>query len=156
MVNKVIDGEVLGTNADDDRSLADAKSRMATLMDRATVLLDGITVDPDKPIFGEVDLPHQETEEPTVIIAEILHKAVTKAGDYLAIDVSGLLDDSAASIELIEIFRMLDAMTSGDQAAARSWMIGHNTALGCPPASLIAQGRIEEVIGYLISVSKAG
>ncbi|MFN7101985.1 MAG: antitoxin Xre/MbcA/ParS toxin-binding domain-containing protein [Pseudorhizobium sp.] len=51
---------------------------------------------------------------------------------------------------LIRLFRSLDAICGGDEAVARSWLRNSNTALGGPPAQLIATvSGLTDVLAYL-------
>ena len=49
----------------------------------------------------------------------------------------GRLPESAKTLELatlfVRVFRALDAIVGGDEAAARAWLRHPNSVLGCPP-----------------------
>ncbi|MBN9063955.1 MAG: DUF2384 domain-containing protein, partial [Rhizobiales bacterium] len=50
----------------------------------------------------------------------------------------------------IRLFRSLDAITGGDEAAARAWLRADNTALGGKPIDMILRiSGLLDVIGYL-------
>lgn len=92
----------------------------------------------------------------------VLAKAVVRAGQHLELSqamlariigaseatVSRMRDGRYALVRgskpfeiglmFVRLFRGLDAMTGGDDAASRSWLRTHNTALGARPHDLIA------------------
>jgi hypothetical protein len=50
----------------------------------------------------------------------------------------------------IRLFRSLDALVAGDEAAARAWLQRENTVLGAAPAALIQSiAGLVTVLGYL-------
>lgn len=54
------------------------------------------------------------------------------------------------AVLFLRLFRSLDAIVGGDEAAARAWLRGENTALGATPATLIQSiPGLVGVIGYL-------
>jgi DNA-binding XRE family transcriptional regulator len=54
------------------------------------------------------------------------------------------------AVLLIRVFRSLDAIVGGDDATARAWLRGENTALGAPPVTLLASvSGLVTVLGYL-------
>ena len=64
------------------------------------------------------------------------------------------LDPDAKPFELallfMRLFRSLDAITGGDEAAARAWLRADNTALGGKPIDMILRiSGLLDVIGYL-------
>ncbi len=54
------------------------------------------------------------------------------------------------SVLFVRLYRSLDALTGGDDAVARAWLRGDNTALGETPLTLVqsVQGMVN-VIAYL-------
>ncbi len=64
------------------------------------------------------------------------------------------LDAGSKPFELavlfLRLFRSLDAIVSGDTAAARAWLRNHNTALGAAPITLIESvAGLVNVVAYL-------
>ena len=56
----------------------------------------------------------------------------------------------ALSLLFIRLFRSLDAITGGDEAVARAWLKGDNTALGAAPLTKIATvSGLVDVLAYL-------
>ena len=54
------------------------------------------------------------------------------------------------SLLFIRLFRSLDAITGGDEAVARAWLKGDNTALGAAPLTKIATvSGLVDVLAYL-------
>ena len=65
-----------------------------------------------------------------------------------------LLDAGSKPYELavlvVRVFRSLDAITGGDDLVSRSWMAGHNLALGGTPNDLITSVTgLVDVVSYL-------
>jgi hypothetical protein len=51
---------------------------------------------------------------------------------------------------LVRLYRSLDSILGGDQAAARAWLRADNSALGAPPLARIASiAGLAETIAYL-------
>lgn len=56
------------------------------------------------------------------------------------------------AVLFVRFFRSLDAIVGGDEAVARAWLVGHNTALGDKPISQIQTiTGLMHVIAYLDS-----
>lgn len=54
------------------------------------------------------------------------------------------------AVLFLRLFRSLDAIVGGDQAAARAWLQSENTALGAAPIGLIPSlAGLVNVVGYL-------
>ena len=54
------------------------------------------------------------------------------------------------AVLFLRLFRALDAIVGGDQAAARAWLQSENTALGAAPVTLIPSlAGLVNVVGYL-------
>jgi hypothetical protein len=54
------------------------------------------------------------------------------------------------AVLFLRLFRSLDAIVGGDQAAARAWLQSQNTVLGATPISLIPTlAGLVNVVGYL-------
>lgn len=54
------------------------------------------------------------------------------------------------AVLFLRLFRSLDAIVGGDQAAARAWLQSENTALGAAPVRLIPSlAGLVNVVGYL-------
>lgn len=50
----------------------------------------------------------------------------------------------------IRLFRSLDAVTGGDEATARAWMLNHNTALdGVPADKILTISGLIDALAYL-------
>ncbi len=106
--------------------------------------------------------------------AAVVTKAVLRAADRLGLTnrvVSGILGLSEATLSrmgsgaylltpgdkpyelavlFLRLFRSLDAIVGGDQAAARAWLHSENTALGAAPATLLSSiAGLVTVVGYL-------
>ena len=106
--------------------------------------------------------------------AAVVTKAVLRAAERLALPnraLAGILGLSEATISrmgsgtyqlspgdkpfeiamlFLRLFRALDAIVGGDQAAARAWLRSENTALGAAPVSLIPSlAGLVNVVGYL-------
>ncbi len=102
----------------------------------------------------------------------VLAKAVLRSGDLLGLsqqDLAQVIGVSPASISrmkagtmpltgkpyelaahLVRVFRSLDAIVGGDEAAMRGWMQAENLALGGVPAVLIRTvGGLIDVVNYL-------
>ena len=65
-----------------------------------------------------------------------------------------LLEPGSKSFELaallVRAFRSLDAITGGDESAARRWLVAHNTALSARPVDQMAHVRgLVDVTTYL-------
>lgn len=59
------------------------------------------------------------------------------------------------ALAFLSLFRALDAIVGGDQAAARDWMHNKNAALDGAPADLIqAKDGLRKVIAYLETTSQ--
>jgi uncharacterized protein (DUF2384 family) len=110
---------------------------------------------------------------PTADAAAVLAKALLRAGEMLDLrqsELGAIIGLSPASMSrlangearltgktfelsvlFLRLFRSLDAITGGDDAASRSWLRGPNTALdNAAPLDLIksVQGLID-VVGYV-------
>lgn len=106
--------------------------------------------------------------------ATVATKAVLRAAERLGVTnrlLAGILGLSEASVSrmgsgaylltpgdkpfelavlFLRLFRSLDAIVGGDQAAARAWLQSENTALGAAPISLIPSlAGLVNVVGYL-------
>jgi len=102
----------------------------------------------------------------------VLAKAVLRSGDLLGLsqqDIAQVIGVSPASISrmksgampltgkpfelaahLVRVFRSLDAIVGGDEAAMRGWMRADNLALGGVPAQMVLQvGGLIDVVNYL-------
>jgi transcriptional regulator with XRE-family HTH domain len=100
---------------------------------------------------------------PAAQSAAVLTRATVRAGRFLGIaqgELAGIIGVSAATLSrlangqkmldpgskpwqlaalLVRLFRSLDAIVGSDDAAARAWLRGENTALGGVPIDLIAE-----------------
>jgi hypothetical protein len=106
--------------------------------------------------------------------ATVVTKAVLRAAERLGVTnrlLAGILGLSEATVSrmgsgaylltpgdkpfelavlFLRLFRSLDAIVGGDQAAARAWLQGENTALGAAPIGLIPSlAGLVNVVGYL-------
>lgn len=106
--------------------------------------------------------------------ATVVTKAVLRAAERLGVTnrvLAGILGLSEATISrmgsgayrlspgdkpfelavlFLRLFRSLDAIVGGDQAAARAWLQSENTALGAAPVTLIPSlAGLVNVVGYL-------
>jgi hypothetical protein len=106
--------------------------------------------------------------------ATVVTKAVLRAAERLGVTnrlLAGILGLSEATISrmgsgaylltpgdkpfelavlFLRLFRSLDAIVGGDQAAARAWLQSENTALGAAPIGLIPSlAGLVNVVGYL-------
>lgn len=112
--------------------------------------------------------------KPSVSEAAVVTKAVVAAADRLGLSarqLSAVIGVSEASLSrmkrldfrlergtkpfelsllFIRLFRSLDAITGGDEAVARVWLKGDNTALGAAPLTKIATvSGLVDVLAYL-------
>lgn len=65
-----------------------------------------------------------------------------------------VLEDGSKSFELagvfVRLFRALDAISGGDEAVARAWMVAPNVALGAAPvARIVTIAGLLDVTAYL-------
>jgi len=106
--------------------------------------------------------------------ATVVTKAVLRAAERLGVTnrlLAGVLGLSEATVSrmgsgaylltpgdkpfelavlFLRLFRSLDAIVGGDQAAARAWLQSENTALGAAPIGLIRSlAGLVNVVGYL-------
>jgi hypothetical protein len=106
--------------------------------------------------------------------ATVVTKAVLRAAERLGVTnrlLAGVLGLSEATVSrmgsgaylltpgdkpfelavlFLRLFRSLDAIVGGDQAAARAWLQSENTALGAAPIGLIPSlVGLVNVVGYL-------
>ena len=104
----------------------------------------------------------------------VLTKAVLRAADKLAVNQAALADILGVSeatvsrmrksnyvlhantkpfelaVLFVRLFRSLDAIVGGDEAAASAWLASHNLALGAKPAEKISCiAGLTDVIQYL-------
>jgi len=111
--------------------------------------------------------------EPAPEPAAVLTRATLRASDRLGLsqrELSGVLGVSPASLSrlgrsrsidpeskegelallFVRVFRSLDSLLGGDEAAARAWLHAENVHLGAPPTELLAsvQGLVR-VVEYL-------
>lgn len=115
-----------------------------------------------------------ESAKPPVSEAAVVTKAVIAAADRLGLSarqLSAVIGVSEATLSrmkrldfrlergtkpfelsllFIRLFRSLDAITGGDEAVARAWLKGDNTALGAAPLTKIATvSGLVDVLAYL-------
>lgn len=115
-----------------------------------------------------------ESARPPVSEAVVVTKAVIAAADRLGLSarqLSAVIGVSEATLSrmkrldfrlergtkpfelsllFIRLFRSLDAITGGDEAVARAWLKGDNTALGAAPLTKIATvSGLVDVLAYL-------
>ena len=115
-----------------------------------------------------------ESARPPVSEAAVVTKAVIAAADRLGLSarqLSAVIGVSEATLSrmkrldfrlergtkpfelsllFIRLFRSLDAITGGDEAVARAWLKGDNTALGAAPLTKIATvSGLVDVLAYL-------
>lgn len=119
-------------------------------------------------------MPVLERLEVRSVQGTVLTKAVLRAADKLAVTQAALarilgvseaqvsrmrkggsiLEADTKPFELgvlfVRLFRSLDAIVGGDEAAARAWLANPNLALGAKPAEKIrAVAGLMDVIAYL-------
>jgi hypothetical protein len=112
----------------------------------------------------------------TVTEGAVVTKAVLRAAERLALSnralarVLGLSEASVSrmgagsyvltadekpyevALLFLRLFRSLDAIVAGDEAAARAWLTNENAVLGAAPAAMIQSlGGLVNVVAYLDS-----
>lgn len=121
-----------------------------------------------------------ERSRPVVSEMQVVTRATTTAAALLGIDdralaeILGLQEVSVQRMQrldhllekgsepferallLIGVFRNLNATGAGEEEAARSWLGGHNHALGAVPADMIrTKSGLVDVLGYLKACAAA-